>query len=185
MDTTSNAPYEEGLIYRARITDQMLSLSRDEEPQLILTVKILSQLKNDKNLSDGTEECPQLEREVRITIVEDDYERLAMALRDLERLGFTGDDVTRLHPDHPECFSLLDKEVFVRMKEVNGNEYWNLAWVREKPKPVAIEALTAKAPTLEANIAAARQRMKEDRARKQGKRTNVSSTTTTPPDVAY
>ena len=181
----TNALCEDGMVYRAKITDQRLSLSHDGEPQLVLTTKIQARLKNAKNPADGTEECPQLEREVRITIVEDDYVRLTMAIRDLERLGFTGDDVTRLHPDHPEFFSLLDKDVYVRMKEVNEVEYWNLAWVREKPKPVAIDALAAKAPALEANIAAARQRMKEDRARKQGKHTNVSSTTTPPPDVPF
>jgi hypothetical protein len=184
MDTTSNAPYKEGIVYRAKIIDQIVSLSHNGEPQLVLTTKIQARLKNAKNPADGTEECPQLEREVRITLVQDDYERLTMAIRDLERLDFTGDDVMRLHPDHPECFSLLDKEVYIRMKEANGSEYWNLAGVREKPKPVAIEALKAKAPELEANIAAARQRMKEDRARKQGKRPNVSSTTT-PPDVPF
>src|SRR5262245_26504406 len=120
MDTNSNAPYEVGMVYRARITDQMLSLSHDGEPQVVLGIKIQARLKNDKNPSDGTEECPQLEREVRITIVEDDDDRLCMAIRDLERLGFSGDDVTRLHPDHPDCFSLLDKDVYVRMKEGNG-----------------------------------------------------------------
>ena len=185
MDTTSNAPYEEGMVYSAKITDQMLSHSRNEEPQVVLGIKIHARLKNAKNPSDGTEDCPQLEREVRITIEQDDYDRLCMAIRDLERLGFSDNDISRLHPDHPECFSLLDKDVYVRMKEVNGSEYWNLAWVREKPKPVAIETLKAKAPALEASIAAARKRMKEDRASRQGKRTNVPGTTTPPPDVPF
>jgi hypothetical protein len=170
MDTeaSSNAPYEDGKVYRAKVTDQLLSRNNNGEVQIILGVKIQARLKNSKNPSDGTEACPQLQRDVRITIVEDDFERLTMAIRDLERLGFTDDDVSRLHPDNPQFFSLLEQAVYVRMKEHNGNEYWNLAGVNERPRPVALDEMKDSATTLKSRIAAARQRMREGRPRRSG-----------------
>src|SRR5205814_2035779 len=130
--------HEEGKVYKATITDQYLSKNFKEETQVIFAINILAKLKNEKNPADGTEECPQHEREVRITIVPDDPERLRMAVRDLERLGFTHDDISRLHPDHPDCFRLVNQPVYARCRVVNDVEYWNFAWPREKSKPLAV-----------------------------------------------
>jgi hypothetical protein len=186
MDTNkNNSVYEDGQVYKAKVIDQLVTRNDNQEPQLVLGIKISAKLKNNKNPSDGSEECQQLEREVRITIVEDDYDRLRMAVRDLERLGFADDDITRLHPEHPEHYSLLDKEVHARMKTVNETEYWNFAWPREKPKPMAAEDWEKAAASLKEKIAQVKQRMKEDRGRKKGQTTDVSPTTASPPDVAY
>src|SRR5262245_39274322 len=149
MDTSPVGDgFQDGKVYRAKVVDQLITKSYNDELQLVLGIKLLAALKNSKNTSDGTEECPQLEREVLITFVEDDSERLRMAVRDLERLGFDDSDITRLHPDHPNHVSLLQKEAYVRMRENNGNEYWNLAWPRERPKPLPVNELRQTASAL-------------------------------------
>jgi hypothetical protein len=182
MDANNGAVYQDGKVYQAQIIDQVVTKTNSEVPQvaLVLQVKIKAKLKNDKNPGDGTEACPQLEREVRITFVEDDYDRLRMAVQNLERLGFADDDISRLHPEHPGFFSLLEKEVYVRKKTVNDTEYWNLAWPREKPKAVAIGELQAEATSLKDRIAGAKAQMKRDRATKK-----ATPTSPTPPEVGY
>jgi hypothetical protein len=184
MDTNTNgAPYQEGAVYQAEITDQLLTRSRKGEPQLVLTVKIQARLKNEKHAGDGVDPCPEHDREVRITFVQDDYERLQMAIRDLERLDFADDDISRLHPDHPECHKLLNMNVHVRMKVVNDNtEYWNLAWPREKARPVAIGELQAEATSLKDKIAEAKAQMKRDRG---AKKATTAPKGPTPPEVGY
>src|SRR5262249_26994751 len=156
--------YEDGQVFKAKVIDQMLSKNHDEEPQLVLTVKILAKLKDPRNPADGTEECPQLEREVRVTFVAEDEDRLRMAVRDLDGLGYTDDDISRLHPDHPDHFSLLGMEVHVRMKDVGEFQYWNLAWPRERPRPVAVDELKSKAASLQPRLAAARKKLREGRS---------------------
>jgi hypothetical protein len=150
-----------------------------------LTTKILARLKNNKNPGDGTEPCPELERDVRITFAEDDYDRLRMAVRQLEQLGFADDDISRLHPDHPSHCSFLNKDVYVRMKVFNDNEYWNLAWPREKAKAGAIEEVKQGAANLQPKIAEAKRRMKEERKRNKDRSADPPSDTTTSPDVPY
>jgi hypothetical protein len=159
MDTNSDA-YEDGKAYKAKVVDQMLSINAKGEAVVILTVRVLAKLANDRNPGDGTVPCTQRERQVWIALGADD-DRLRMAIRDLEKLGVVDDDISRLHPEHPDFFSLLEKEVCVRMKVINDLEYWNLAWPREKPKPVAVEAVQQAAESLRGRIAAARQQLKE------------------------
>jgi hypothetical protein len=72
-----------------------------------------------------------MEREVWITFPANDENRLRIAISHMERLGFTDDDISRLHPEHPDCNRLVEKEIYVRHKLVGDREYWNLAWPRE------------------------------------------------------
>jgi hypothetical protein len=160
MDTNGDA-YEDGQVFKAQIIDQMVTYNPKGEAVVLLTVKVLAKLANDRNPGDGTVPCPQRERLVWLALPEDDDDRLRMAVRDLERMGFADDDVSRLHPEHPTCFSVIEKEVHVRIKVINDLEYWNLAWPREKPKPVAVEELKKATESLKGRVAAARQRLKE------------------------
>ena len=167
--------FTEGSVFCAKIIDQMVANNRDGDPQLVVTFKLEAQLKNPKRMEDGTVECSQLERDLRITMVGSDDNRLEMAVRDLDRLGFTGEDISQLHPDHPECVSLIGKEVFVRCKMVNDTEFWNLAWVRQKPQAVNIDALAAPAAMLKAKLGEARERLKN-----KNRRTSVACTAMSP-----
>jgi hypothetical protein len=125
--------------------------------QLILTVKVLGKLRNERNAAEGVEPCPPAEVEVRITFAEDDEQRLRMAIRDLQGLGFTHDDISLLHPDHQNFVSLVGKEIWMRMRVVGGVAYWNLAW---PPEIVGGEPLRNAASSLMSKIAAVKRKQK-------------------------
>lgn len=150
---STNWESQEGRIYQGLIVDQLLSASKKDEARLILTVKVTGVLKNDKNPADGVEPCGPQECEVWITIPNDDVNRLRMALRDLERLGFADDDISRLHPDHPDFCSLVDEKVHVRCKSVNDLVYWNLCW---PTTPLSMEQATQHSELLRQTIAKTR-----------------------------
>jgi len=180
--------YEEGRVYCATLTDQAVcTRERDGEVgvQLLFGVRILARLKDDNNPDDGVEECASHERQVLITIPANEPQRLHMAMRDLERLGFADDDVTLLHPDHPQFVSLVGRDVHVRMKVVNGFEYWNFAWPRERPRPASLSTLEVIAARLKDQVAEARKRS----AKGKGVKEDASPPATTGekplPDVTY
>jgi hypothetical protein len=153
MSAIHPAVYQDGHVYLAKIVDQKVAMSGRGELQVILTILILAQLKNEANAAEGTVPCAQAEREVRITFVADDQQRLRMAVRDLERLGFGDTDISRLDPLHPEYFALVGKDVYVRMRVVKSIEYWNLSWPSER---LSGDMLMGAADALKAKIAAAK-----------------------------
>jgi hypothetical protein len=153
-----NASREVNSVYKAAIIDQALAIVYRGETRVIFTVKIQAKLRNAANPAEGTETCPPWEREVWVNLSENDEDRLAMALRDLERLGFAEDDVRRLHPDHPDVFRLVGKEVYVRCRVVGDVEYWNFAWLHER---VGLEELAKAAEPLRGKIATVRKKMRD------------------------
>src|SRR5262249_21675955 len=160
--------YEEGSTYLGAISDQLVTESTDGKPQVILTVTPRGRLCNERNVAAGIDPCPHTDVEVRITLDLDDPERLGWAVRDLESAGFVQDDVSLLHPDHPQHVSLLGQEVCIRPKLVGGRLYWNLVRLR---KSVALDSLTQCAQELTAKIAAAKQRARKGIGDKKAKQT--------------
>jgi hypothetical protein len=152
-------------VFCAQIIDQGMASTADGDLQLVLTVRIHCELNDPQDVSAGVKECAPLEREVKLTFIADNDNRLRMAVRDLDRLGFSGDDICQLHPDHPQTHSLSGRNIHVRRKIVNGVEYFNLAWPGEKPGPVAVDELQDKAKELASRIAAVR-RPRKDKAKK-------------------
>jgi hypothetical protein len=139
-------------VFQASVIDQMVSITPDGDPRLVLSVTIVSRLKNPQDPAAGYEPHPSMECEVWVTLAGADERRLGMALRDLKRLGFDGDDVSRLHPEHPQSFSLLGKSVLVRPRVVGGIEYWNLFWPRVKSQPAGLSRLQETAVCLKEKI---------------------------------
>lgn len=138
----NRVPQPTSNVYKAKIIDQMMTVTHEGDTRIILTVKLTALLKDAHDPGAGAEPCEAKECEVWITVPGgDDDAKLSMALRDLERLDFKDDDISRLHPEHPETVSLVDKEVHVRCKQIGDFEYWNLAWPREKPKAVSVAEL--------------------------------------------
>jgi hypothetical protein len=135
MSMNNQNTYQEGRIYEARIIDQDVCTSTDRM-QVILTICIQAALRDDPTPEASTEECPEGEREVWITLDPNDQDRLRMALNNLERLGFHDEDINRLHPEHEHCFSLIGRVIHVRMKVKDGFEYWNLASPKARRVPV-------------------------------------------------
>jgi hypothetical protein len=161
----NNAAQMNDDVFEGEVVDQTVAHTYNDEPQVILTVRLRPRLNNAANVDGGPEDRPADECEVTITFPEDNQARLAMAVRDLERLGFDGDDISRLHPDAPDFYSLIGKQVHVRRKVLAGREYWNLAWPR---RPVDVEGLRAQAAALKDKIAAAKLRAKGKGAGRQG-----------------
>jgi hypothetical protein len=119
-------------VYQARIIDQTIVTTDQGDPRLILSVRRTAKLKDGKSLAAGTEPCTPGECEVWLTFSVANETQLRIALTNLKRLGFEDDDVSRLHPDHPNTFNLVGTEVFVRSKTVGEFDYWNLVWPREQ-----------------------------------------------------
>jgi hypothetical protein len=157
-DNVSSPPPEENHVYFGHIVDQTVQMVKGD-PCVILTIKPHERLRDPHDPSAGTEPCERQECDVRITLSADDDNRLRIAIRDLDRLGYwaqAGDDHTRLHPDHPDVIRLIGKLVYVRAKVIGRLTFWNLVWPQEKPKPIAVGDLQRAAPSLHARIAAAR-----------------------------
>jgi hypothetical protein len=154
---------EDPVVFKAKIIDQALATSGRGETQLVLTVMLVACLMNPKNPDDGADPCRPQEHEVLISFPEDDEQRLRMAVRDLERLGFEDVNVDRLHPEHADHFTLTGKEVCVRRKVVGGAEYWNLVWPRAVLHGDEVKGATA---SLAAKIAAAKQKKAGDQKAK-------------------
>jgi hypothetical protein len=164
VDINQDLPMEG--TYQGRIIDQAYLTPSGDEVRIVLTVCIDARLKNEKVAADGAEECPRLEREVWITFGPTDDWKLERAISDLERLGFDSNDLSLLHPDHPEHVSLVGKEVHVRVRTSGAYDYWNLAWPRLKSQSGDIGTASESAPRYKDRIARTKQRMKEDRAAK-------------------
>jgi hypothetical protein len=144
---------QENRVYKATIIDQTMVTTEQGDTRVILTVRRTAKLKDGRDSAAGNEPCTPKEVEVWITLAADKETQFRIALDNLERLGFQDEDVTRLHPDHPEAFHLVNKEVYVRCKVVGDQEYWNLAWPREK---ISLDQLQQAAGPLNAKIAALR-----------------------------
>jgi hypothetical protein len=151
-----------GGLYAGEITDQFLAPGKSGEVQLILTVKVTAVVKDVKAPTESAVPCPHQEVEVWLSFSETAEDRLRMSLRDLERLGFMEEDLLKLHPDHPECRLLVGAKVHVKSKVTGTLTYWNLAWPRERPKPVAIGAIKGATDALAARILAIRAKKGKD-----------------------
>ena len=89
----------------------------------------------------------RFERDIYVTL-SDDQQRLGMALDHLRHLGFEGADVVRLHPDHPDFFSLVWKPVQVRCRMKGDSVYWNFAWSGRRPTAIKLEEAESTAKVL-------------------------------------
>jgi hypothetical protein len=121
--------------------------------QTIAVPSSLGKLVDPRDRSAGTVPCPAEECEVWITLALDNDTQLRIALENLKKLGVAEEDIARLHPEHPEPISLVGKKVCVRIKNAGGNDYWNLAWPREK---LSMGTLSQAVSTVQAKLAAAR-----------------------------
>lgn len=153
---TTEQAEDPGGLYAGEVTDQLLASGKSGEIQLILTAKVTALVKDEKAPSESAIPCTHQEAEVWLNFSETNEKLFHMSLKNLEQLGFTDPDLSRLHPDHPQCHLLVGTKVYLRAKVINGLTYWNLAWPRERPKPIEIGALKSATDTLAARITAMR-----------------------------
>lgn len=141
-------------LYAGAVVDDFLTTDRNGDLRLILSVMVDAIVTDESRPSDSRAECPQTEIEVWISLPASDEPRLKVALKYLELLGIAGDQFERLHPQHPDHFTLLGTPVYVRPKHVGDLVYWRLATPRNPPEVVPADALWAAIAKLAAKIAA-------------------------------
>jgi hypothetical protein len=158
----TNDLYEAGATYKACITDQMFAKEADNKSgfRVILTVRPLSRVKDRKDTTGATEECPHDECEVSIRIDTGDDASMVRAGKDLQRLGLDDDDPRRFHPEHPQALLVVGKEVHVKFNAVGAYTYCNLAWPLAKAD---IASLLQDGDDIKKKMAAARAMPKHKR----------------------
>ncbi|MEQ8667533.1 MAG: hypothetical protein RIC12_00075 [Pirellulales bacterium] len=147
----TNHMHENGTVFEATICDQFVKRNWDDELQVVFTVKITGKLSEDGDETDRVEPVKAFERDVYITLSKD-VQKLRIALDHLEKLGFADSDISKLHPDHAQFLSLIDKAVLVRCRVKGDKTYWNFAWPRQPAKPVALGETQTAAADLQKRI---------------------------------
>ena len=117
-------------VYAGVIVDQALNETADGALQVILTVRLDAKLRDGQDINAGSDPCDPFDVPTIINLALGQY--LDLALANLRRLGFEGDEFDRLHPDHPEAVLLLDRPVHMRKRAKGGAVYWNLVWPRRQ-----------------------------------------------------
>jgi hypothetical protein len=101
--------------------------------QIILKVRLAGVLRDPHNPAAGTSPFPDIVQRVWVNLPANDPERRRWGKHDLERLGFTDDDISRLRPRHPNSHSFVGQEVHCRSKTVGDYDFWNLAFPLSSP----------------------------------------------------
>ena len=156
--TNENNPIE-GALYAAKVVDQLLTVDKNGDVLLIVNIERTALITDEGNPTEGRTTCPAQEHEVRISLPssEPERQRLEIGLKNLSKFGVEPADIPRLHADHSRAILLTGREVYVRPKVSGGNIYWNLAWPRERPRPVAVGTLEAATANLLSKLSAARE----------------------------
>jgi hypothetical protein len=141
-------------VFIGSVVDQYLATTEYDELQLILTVEVKGRLHDSRDRSAGTEDVPREQREIRLTFSEAERSEIPtrISVQNLGRLGFTESDLSRLHPDHEEFYSLIGRDVHIRPRERDGVSYWNLCWPRTRPCPAPLNDVAARLPSLQRRI---------------------------------
>lgn len=147
----SKSLYEDGAVYQAAITDQMVTRNKNGELQVVFTTRISAKVRDGLSQVDDPEPIEAFERDVFLTL-SDDNEKLRMAMDHLDRLGFHEADISKLHPDHSEFVSFVGRQVYVRCRAKGDAAYFNFAWPRWRPAPAGLDETRKTAATLQAKI---------------------------------
>lgn len=147
----TNDIHEDGAIYRATICDQTMTKNLDGDPQVVFTTRIDGKVRSGVNEDGQVDPIDVFERDVYLTFSKDE-QKLRIAVNQLERLGFDDTNVAKLHPEHPEFFSVVNQAVYVRCRVKGDATYWNLAWPRRRAKVVGLEDMQTVAAGLQEEI---------------------------------
>ncbi len=133
--------FNEKSYYQSKVLRQSIYFNADDIPSLVLEVKLEGQLVDVRKPEAGVLDCPNVNVEVRLTLTHENEDRLGYALKDLESLGFDGDDLERLNPANrgnkkANFFELEGKQVYVtpQYKTYNDREsiFWNLRFPKAR-----------------------------------------------------
>lgn len=131
-------------VYRAKVTEQYMSVDKDGNPQLFLSVKLVDKYNNPFNASDGISEISDdfkyETRSIQVNFPPNDAEKMGWSIESLMSYGFdpnmdSENILLALHHEAPpdERFSLVGSVVAVKLKRSPDNrnpgqfkEWWNL-----------------------------------------------------------
>jgi hypothetical protein len=151
-----NHRYDEHDVYHAVITAQTFLVAYLHETpimRLALSIKVLGGRQEGGATGARIVKEPPEERVV-VLLFPRAPSLLARTLGELEQLGFDDDDITRLHPDHLDCYTLVGRKVRVRVTLLGGREWWRLVWL--PGKVLTLDSLSRLAEPLKTRIAALR-----------------------------
>lgn len=135
----SKAFYDEGS-HVAEIIQQALTEANTGTAQLLLRVKILGTPDGDGSY---TPHRNQYERSMYLALTE---KTLPFVTESLEAIGYTGNTLSQLDPQHIDCISLVGKQIDLWCKhelyQGNEKERWQISNRREiETKPVSSKGL--------------------------------------------
>lgn len=110
-------------VYKGIITGQVLTTSRNGDPQLQLTVNLTARLANPARPGGDLIPVAPSPRTVRINFTADGMDKAA---RYLVSLGFKGEDIGSLQHGHPKFQDLSGTEMFARASLSGDRVYWNI-----------------------------------------------------------
>lgn len=133
-------PYYEPGRYWAKLVDQKLGNTSNNNPQVVLTFQILGRM-NPSDPDGDLLACEQYERSIFMVFTDKTIE---FRLKDLAELGFHGESFGELDLTYPNAHDLRGKEIalFCSHEEYEGQqrERWGLARASMRPEVQPLDA---------------------------------------------
>lgn len=151
--------------YRGKVTQQEMVESRDGFPMLNLYVKLEGMLVDSRRPDSGMLECPDCEVPCVLRFPPDNPDALSYSIADLEKLGFTDEDLGKLAPGHKKHVSFVGRTVYVvpstRVYNDTPTTYWNLRFPRTLEEKSMEASLISKSKAASAYKEALKKRKEE------------------------
>lgn len=140
--------YDADSLYHGTITGQELCSTRDQDPQLRITVSLTHKLRS-KNEADGMDELPE-EAQLTKTIYynfKPNMDQLERNFRDLRNFGLTSPSIELFNLDHPKAINLAGKTVTLKPRfsdDPRGGpkkDWWNIVFPAARAPKISLDAI--------------------------------------------
>lgn len=140
--------FDPNSIYQGRITNQVLTETKNKDPQFRVSVELTHKLKG-KTEAEGIESLPESLCQTKVIYFSFNTEPkfLERTFRDLKNLGLTGPNIEVLDPDHPKALRLEGKRVCLKPRYTPSNDggpdkdWWNMVFPAERAPKISSEAI--------------------------------------------
>lgn len=142
--------YVDGQPYLAQVTDQGFTNDKNGNPFFKLHIKILGKVNDKWNPEKDLEPINSVkEEEIQFRFDESRPDLVEWRVRDLQKLGFTGDDLAVLNPTHSKHQSFVGNKLlvkpFISDKGDRLMTFWNLLFVgKAKANKVDADEVSSK-----------------------------------------
>lgn len=140
--------FDTNTIYQGRIVSQLLTETKNKDPQFRVSVELTHRLKG-KTEAEGIEPLPEELCQTKVVYFSFNTEPkfLERTFRDLKQLGLTGPNIEVLDPDHPKALQLEGKRVCLKPRYSPSNDggpdkdWWNMVFPAERAPKISAEAI--------------------------------------------